>query len=84
MNFEIAYSSINQLDNKLCKLIECMTEEEYNMFIESNDNLRTYDDLLTDYEDLESMPVEKSAFFDAQVFNELNAFVDAKIAELNI
>ena len=84
MDLELAFKNINQLDNKLCKLIEVMTEDEYNQFVESNDDLRTYDDLLTDYEDLESMPEDKRAFFTTAVFETLNTFVDQKITELNI
>ena len=84
MDLELAFKNINQLDNKLCKLIEVMTEDEYNQFVESNDDLRTYDDLLTDYEDLESMPEDKRAFFTTSVFETLNTFVDQKITELNI
>jgi len=84
VDLELAFKNINQLDNKLCKLIEVMTEDEYNQFVESNDDLRTYDDLLTDYEDLESMPEDKRAFFTTAVFETLNTFVDQKITELNI
>lgn len=84
MDLKIIYAHINEIDSKLCQLIEHMTEEEYNAFIESEEHLKRYDDLLTDYEDLESMPGDVVTFFSDETFGIINTIVTNKITELNI
>ena len=73
--------SIYKVDQKLSKLIVKMTEAEYDAFIDGNEKLKKYDEILAIPE---VMTESQKAFFTPDMFYTINKYIDAKMKELHL